>query len=247
MNEIRQAEFAAYLPQAGAAAGDCVYPCAIAAGIQSGRIFTDGLTVLFWHHCGFAYLSGKPGSAFLQALLPFFRIPARRFVLITDDRSVQAFFAEQAGFEQSDRIYYRAEQPAPVPMLPEGFSLRKTDAALLHELTGRIIPAFSWESPEQFFANGFGYCVMHGKEIAASAFSAAVTSDAVDIGVETADGFRRRGLATIAAAAVMQETASQGKTAVWAHHAQNTGSMKTAQALGFQPERICKTIIRTPD
>lgn len=53
---------------------DCgkIYPCSIAEGIQHGEIFTDAIhdyrAVLFWHHCGFAYLAGQPDDCFLEEI-----------------------------------------------------------------------------------------------------------------------------------------------------------------------------------
>ena len=244
MKQIEQADFRHYLAAAKAASGDSVYPCSIAEGWQSGDIFTAGDAVLFWHYCGFAYLSGNPDVSFLDEITArFFRAELpRRFLLISADPEICGYFAEHAGTTAEERVYYRSDAAPELTPLPEGFSLRRIDAKLLPRITGHIVPSFSWETPQQFLANGFGYCVMQGETVAACAFSAAVTSDAVDIGVETAEEYRQRGLAKIAASAVMLETLAQGKTPVWAHHCANTGSMHTALALGFRQTLICRAI-----
>ena len=44
--------------------------------------------------------------------------------------------------------------------------------------------AFSWESDDAFLKNGFGYVAMDGKNSSAITFSAAVSSEEVDIGIE---------------------------------------------------------------
>ena len=46
-----------------------VYPLSIAAGIQPGEIYVDDKAVLFWHYCGFGYITGKPSEAFLSDIL----------------------------------------------------------------------------------------------------------------------------------------------------------------------------------
>ena len=84
--------------------------------------------------------------------------------------------------------------------------------------------------------------MLYGDEVAAWAFSSTVTAEFVDIGVETREAFRRKGLAGCAAAAVMQAVFAQGKIPVWACHAQNIGSAKTAQALGFHQTHICTVL-----
>lgn len=244
MKQVPNESFRHYLAAADAASGDSVYPRSIAEGVQSGEIFTAGGAVLFRHSCGFAYLSGEPDAAFLDEIAArFFRAAqSRRFLLITADPRICDYFVSHAGATAEQRIYYRADTAPELPAAPAGFTLRRIGAELLPRITGRIVPSFSWTAPEQFLANGFGFCVMHGETAAACAFSAAVTSECVDIGVETAEEFRRQGLAKIAAAAVMREAVSRGKKPVWAHHAANAGSMHTALALGFRQTHVCCTL-----
>ena len=245
MRKCRKEEFAAFLPQARAAAGDSVYPCAIAEGIQSGDIYTDGHAVLFHHYCGFAYLSGEPDAAFFSEIAERFfgdQPQPRRFVLITDRADVIDYYANLPQIIAEQRLYFQAAS-APDIALPEGFSCRPVTPALLPRMQGRIVPAFSWESDAQFLRSGFGSCILQGDTVAACAFSAAVTAEAVDIGLETQEAFRRRGLAVCAAAAVMREIIRQGKTPVWACHTANTGSAKTALRLGFRPTHTC-TVLR---
>lgn len=53
-------------------AHDCgsVYPLSVAGDIQEGDIFANSAkdcgAVLFWTHCGFAYLSGEVDEDFLK-------------------------------------------------------------------------------------------------------------------------------------------------------------------------------------
>ncbi len=241
MTEAAKSDFAAYLPQARAASGDILYPCAIAEGTQSGNIITDGNAVLFHHYCGFAFLSGSPDDAFTEYIAEklLHPVPNRRFMLISDEPAICSRLSSLDGLMRSERIYYQTSQALPEFSLPDGMTLCRITPNLLPLIRGRIIPAWSWESPEQFFTHGFGYCIMHKNAAAAAAFTAAAAADAVDIGVETAEAYRRQGLAKIAAAAVIREAQQRGKAAVWAHHAANIGSMKTAQALGFSQVKIC--------
>ncbi|HBI85736.1 MAG TPA: hypothetical protein DDX71_05550 [Ruminococcus sp.] len=243
MREIPAAQFREMLPQVCAAAGDAVYPAAVAAGVQSGRMFAGNSAVLIWHFCGFAYISGNPDATFLADAAHLMQHSARRMLLITDDAEVISFFAQKRAFSMSKRLYFRAASAPEIPA-PAGFTLRRIDAALFPRVQGRIVPAFSWETAEQFLANGFGWCLMDGETVAATAFSAAVAADAADIGIETAEAYRRKGLAKAAAAAVMREAVSRGKMPVWACHEANIGSQKTAQALGFQHIRTCTAIQR---
>lgn len=248
LREAAASEYADFLPQAEAAAGDSLYPCSVAEGRQSGSILTDGNAVLFHHYCGFAFVSGRPDADFKDYIAQRLLHPlqGRRFVLITDDPAMCSSLAERSGIASSKRIYYRTEQAPSAPALLEGMTLCRITPELLPLICGRIIPAWSWETPAQFFAHGFGYCVIHKNKAAAAAFTAAAAADAVDIGVETAAEYRRQGLAKIAAAAVMREARQRGLAMCWAHHADNIGSMKTAQALGFSQTKICMLFCAAP-
>lgn len=241
MKEILAQDHAQYR-EAALACCDVVYTLPIAEGVQGGRIFTLGDTVLFWHFCGFAYLAGSPDADALAELSDFILQADTRFLLITDDSAVTAFFADDPAFQISRRVYYVGVRDVPPPALPEGFTLRRIGAERLPRLHGRIVPAFSWDSPERFLQRGFGFCITQGDCGAAWAFTAAISSLHCDIGVETVPAFRGMGLAKCAAYAVLQEIISSGRTPCWAHHEANIGSQKIAQALGFQRDKICHVI-----
>ena len=121
--------------------------------------------------------------------------------------------------------------------------IERINDSYIKAIQGRIIPAFSWDSDEAFLKKGFGYVAMDGEKFAAIAFSAAVSSEEVDIGVETNEAYRNRGLAKIVARYMIREILNIGKIPVWAHAAGNTASMKTALGVGFK-EIHCNTIIR---
>ena len=61
MRKISESEYLIYVPWAKANTANRVYPCSIAERFQSGDIYVnegvDVETVLFWHYCGFAYIS----------------------------------------------------------------------------------------------------------------------------------------------------------------------------------------------
>ena len=57
-----------YLSQSRAVTTDNAYPLSIVLGLQTGDIYIgdDGEAVLFWHYCGFGYISGNPSEEFLN-------------------------------------------------------------------------------------------------------------------------------------------------------------------------------------
>ena len=96
---------------------------------------------------------------------------------------------------------------------------------------------------EQFLKDGFGYVALNQDRVCAVAFSAAVSSDEIDIGVETYEDYRRKGLAAVLADRMCEDIIEIGKKPVWAHSTSNKGSMNTALKCGFVQNRI-NTVIR---
>ena len=87
MRKIDKSEYKYYSEAAKECTANRVYPLSIVSGVQSGDLYegADG-SVLFWHCCGFAYISGTAGVSFLEEVYQDFLVSDgnRRFILITD-------------------------------------------------------------------------------------------------------------------------------------------------------------------
>lgn len=129
-------------------------------------------------------------------------------------------------------------QAASIVPAPTRFHIEKINLANISRIQGRIIPSFSWDSPERFLKDGFGYIALDQERVCAVAFSAAVSSDQIDIGVETHENYRRKGLAAILTNCMCDTIVKTGKTPAWAHSISNKGSMNTALKCGFVQDRI---------
>ena len=225
-----------------------VYPLSIAEGFQDGDIIPDDenetKAVLFWHYAGFAYLSGEISNDFMERIYGeyFCKDLERRFILITDDQEVIRFFSEKEGLEFDKRVEYQFGKASHKKDICD-YEIKRIDSFIYDLINGRIIPTFSWSSKEQFLERGFGYAALDGERVAAVAFSAAVSSDEVDIGVETDEQYRHQGLAMALTERMCQETLKMGKKPVWAHAISNEGSRRTAISVGFVEEKV-NTVIR---
>ncbi len=195
MIKVPKSKYSEYVNLAESNTCNTVYPLSIAEGYQSGDVYTDSLThptcALFWHYCGFAYLSGKLSAGFYQDTIELMqdekRKNPRRFVLSIDDEEQEAYFSA------SDNLM-----------------------------------------KEDFLQNGRGYCVMCGENIATVAFTSAISHNEVDIGIETNEQFRRRGLGVAVAKRTVQYVLSEGKAPVWQCYYKNIGSQHTAEKVGFR-------------
>ena len=223
-----------------------VYPRSIAEGLQHGDIFTEEDAVLLWHHDGFAFLYGTCGEDFLEEICQTFlySTPERRFILFTDKPEIEQFFREKPDliFGQRYHFTYPEGRPVPPETLPEGYTIRAFDSALFNSLQGRITPRFSWPDADTFLQNGMGYCIFCGEEPASWAFSAAVSAEELDIGVETAESYRHKGLATLAAEAMLRYCLNEGKRPIWSCDVHNLGSQRIAEKAGFVKASTYTTI-----
>lgn len=227
-----------------------VYPMSIAEMNQYGDIYIEGESVLLWHYSGFSYIFGACGNDFLEHLYQQFLSSeaelSRRFILFSADSEVIEFFQKKYEIVLGKR--YQFEYPEKMPSfslaLPSECQIREFDAKLFETIQGRITPHFSWRNTEEFISKGKGYCVFYDGTPASWAFSAAVSSEEIDIGIETAEMFRQRGIGMIAAERMIQYCFEQHKSPVWSCDAMNIASQIIAEKLGFVKTSEYTTIRR---
>jgi len=249
MKKCRFSEYAKVSKLLSPSACGAIYPRSVLEGIQPGDVYTDGSAGLIWHYSGFAFLCGEITQSLLHTVYSQFLQPnaeqPRRFLLFSEQTDVTAFFAQQPNLLIEQRQFFSfAGTPQP-PALPSGTQLAEIDSTLLRSLCGRITPSFSWENADSFLQNGKGYCVTVDGAPAAWAFSAAVSAEEIDIGVETGEAFRRKGYARAAVSAMIEYIIAQHKKPVWACHAQNAASGRLAESVGFVQTAECCTVRRT--
>ena len=111
MKKVQKDDYKKYLLQAGMNTANRVYPLSITEGLQVGDIFVnEGTTVdsvLFWHFCGFGYISGNPSQELLSDVYAKMLLEQkdRRLVLITDDEHTIHFF-EDKDIQMDVRVEY---------------------------------------------------------------------------------------------------------------------------------------------
>jgi RimJ/RimL family protein N-acetyltransferase len=130
--------------------------------------------------------------------------------------------------------------------LPEAYTVRRIDRALLDDDALDFPPAIReftdieemWWTEDNFLSKGIGFVVLNDHQIVASCTADCLAGDRVDVGVITHPAHRRRGLAAIAVAAIVEHCLEQGFSAVgWHCNADNIGSWKTAEKVGFERNR----------
>ncbi len=248
LKKSKKTDYAKYIEAAKNCTANRVYPLSIATGIQPGEIYEDDGKVLFWHYCGFAYISGPADPGFLEQIYHEFLVADtdRRFLLITDSEFVTGYYKDRDLLRFDNRVEYDHVLVPEISSVPDKqFIIERITEDNIGCVRGRIVPAFSWENDKAFLENGFGHIARKDTAFAAIAFSSAVSPEEVDIGVETAEAYRNHGLASYLAHKMCEEIIAQGKKPVWAHAETNEGSRKTAIGAGFQPIKVNTVIQKT--
>jgi RimJ/RimL family protein N-acetyltransferase len=128
--------------------------------------------------------------------------------------------------------------------VPDGFSVRRIDDALLDD-PAMDVPdhirewiQHNWGSHDNYGQHGFGACTLHGNAVVSWSVADCRSGTRAEIGIHTRSGYRRQGLAAITAAAAVDYAFASGLTEVgWHCDADNEGSRKTAERVGFVHER----------
>ena len=220
------------------------YALAVAEGIQQGEIFVDQPDepeiVLVWHYCGFAGIAGDYKDEHIREILEMMKNPpenhSKRLAFhIREDEKAEKILLSNPEVKKGERYIFQFKGLKDISVkLEDGYELQRIDAVNYDYLTGRIIPAFSWTSKEEFLKKGFGYGIVKDNKAFACAFSSGVSMEQIDIGVETIEGARGKGFAKIVASAMVEEVLKMGKTPVWSCDTRNEASAGLAQAVGFE-------------
>jgi len=133
--------------------------------------------------------------------------------------------------------------------VPAGFAVRRIDEVLLNR-PGLEIPRHimgwmvnNWGATVDFMQRGFGFVTLHDEvgsvtQVVSWSLADCCSRDACEIGIHTAEQFRRRGLATLTAAATVEHALSSGFSTIgWQCSEDNLGSIGTAEKVGFEQER----------
>jgi len=128
--------------------------------------------------------------------------------------------------------------------IPEGFQIQRIDEKLLKRF-GTKVPEhitqwmeINWGSTSAFLEKGVGFCTLHGDKIVSWSLADCVSDNACEVGIHTYEDYRRQGLATLTATAIVDYYLSnEFKFVGWHCDEYNLPSIKTAERVGFKLER----------
>ena len=129
-------------------------------------------------------------------------------MVFSEKEYITNFFEKMSDIQISERYFYTYAKQG-VLTESNSYSTERIDRDLIGRLDGTITPLFSWNA-DSFLKNGFGYAVICENTHVSWAFSAAVSNDEVDIGVETVEKYRGKGLAKIAVNEMIKAITASG-------------------------------------
>jgi len=234
---------------------------AVLAGIHPGRVFVDDAdsprSALVSRDDGWCFLAGEPGDdAFARAVNQTIWdqeavAPRASMVFFTCcpedwDGKLGAVFAPRRPIAAGRRRYvcrtlgydWRSEMPAGLTMARmDGSLLRRPDLRVPDEVAQTIR---RWRTLATSGAEDFGFVAIQEATRGMSEIVSWATVDAVvggvgDAGLYTEARYRRRGLATLTTAAVLEHGLAHGLSEVnWTCAEDNAGSIRTAEKLGLE-------------
>ncbi len=117
--------------------------------------------------------------------------------------------------------------------LPEGFEMKKVDEDIANtesfqELSEDFISQFA--SIKYFINRGVGYAIIRNGQVISAATSFSIYDEGIEIEIATNSQYRRKGLVTITAAAIILDCLENGKYPSWDGANE---SVQLAQKLGY--------------
>ena len=134
--------------------------------------------------------------------------------------------------------------------LPAGYELARITEGLLSrtdvENLAEVVSCIQacWGSTDRYVDDGgIGYCLVKGEVIASWCSTDYLIGNSCELYVETFEGYQRKGLGTLTAAACVQACVAQGLTVYWHCFEDNLGSVTIAEKLGFEETAECPVYV----
>lgn len=110
----------------------------------------------------------------------------------------------------------------------------RTDKEAFEKMTGAVVPLNFWNTAEDFLNKGVAFSLYYNGKLASTAFSAYIHDRKLELGIETYEQFKGKGLAYQVCSALIEYCLENGFEPVWACKKDNIGSYQLAQKLGFE-------------
>ncbi len=211
---------------------------AVLCGHVDGELDTDARQRAFYaaHPYGMSLLWGEHNRAWIEQRLrrgtprpEWLQVYPNTWVPVVESVLGESFASGAA--LRCTRVNFTFDVGAYRPV--RGAVVRAT--AAMFELSGSVVPRHFWRDADQWSSAGGGYAAIVDGELAALAFCSYRHDRQLEIGIETVPHHRGKGLAQVAASALIDHCLVRGLEPVWACRYENVASYRLALRLGFVP------------
>lgn len=252
MRELDKSEFSSVIQLLEKEKVHCTFAYAVAEGKQPGRIYVDNDVIP--KSCLIACRSGKyliagqtSNNSFNQSLLDFlydknnhscyFDLYSSSHDWITKIDQVLGDNAAKLSRQLFEWDYSKSPSYlVSSEELPEGFELREMDSVLFEKYAKEMDSSYIdlWETPDNFVANGFGFCILKDNEFASVCNTYYVRQGFAEIDIVTNDKFRGQGFATATCGEFIKYCQRNNIKPLWDCDDGNENSKNLAVKLGFK-------------
>jgi hypothetical protein len=147
--------------------------------------------------------------------------------------------ATNVSIEENTRVNFKFNKAAYLDFKAKhplaSISTIRTDGQMFENMQGSVIPSRFWDNAADFSNRAVAFSVMDGDRVAATAFSAFVIGNQLEIGIETSESYRGKGYALAVCMALIDYCLEHNYIPVWGCKLENMPSFLLARKLGFEP------------
>ncbi|MEE1963902.1 GNAT family N-acetyltransferase [Allomuricauda taeanensis] len=141
--------------------------------------------------------------------------------------------------ELNTRVNFKFDQDKFIasrkPVMDNDIKIVRTDGEVFQNMPGSVVPAYFWETEEDFLTKGVGFSLYYKNKLSSTAYSSCINASQLELGIETVPEFRGKGFAQYVCQALIDYCIEHQFEPVWACRLENTGSYKLAKKVGFVP------------
>lgn len=185
------------------------------------------------------FLGGDSQHPFARSLLH--QLPRNNLVWLSDYSWLEALRTAPFGpLEPIERYSFssdslnRTHALSLASQIPKGFAVERIDIEHARRVNAELQASpitVEFNSPSDFVHRGIGFCAARGQQIVCAATTGSMCEGNIEIQVDTAEAFRRRGLASAVCAKLIVQCLDDNIVPHW--DADNDSSVKLAEKLGF--------------
>jgi len=252
MRELKNSEFSNVNQLLNEEKVHCTFAYAVVEGKQQGRIYVDNITeptcCLIICRSGKYLVAGDTNSTAFNEFLSEYLFNrgnhSNYFDLYSSSHKLVAKLDEILGdnaVKLSRQVFQwdssnLSSMSKWSEMLPEGFELRKMNAALFEKYSKELDSSYNdlWGTADNFVSNGFGFCILKDNEFVSVCNTYYVREGFAEIDIVTKDEFRRQGYALITCSEFIKYCVRNNIEPVWDCDNGNENSKILARKLGFK-------------